>query len=222
MTTTRKTPSDTPSVERTWALAEEAFSRGDKKGALFSFLALARQGEWLAYVEVGNLYEMGGNGVEKNHEEALFWYRKAVFEADDPNAHFALARLYFNGRELQQDYEKAFMHASKAISCKAPLQLADHYKPMAYAMLAFLYMKGLGTEKNINKAREVLVRGCDEGFVWSMLMLSSLELRRGRFLKWLKLRLKAGQLFAEISKKDLDDPRLIGVKRRLWLSLNKR
>ena len=198
-------------TETRWAAAEDAFAAGDAGSALGIFADLADKGEWLAYVEVGNLLEMGPPGVEKNIERALYWYRKAVFESDDPNAHFALARLYFNGQETSLDHTMARHHVEKALSAPAPYQLSDHYRAMAYVMLGNIHARGLGVAKDVKKARQALEEGTEAGYLWPMFELSNLELRSWHFFKGLRLRFRASRIAGSLLTKNPNDPRLIGL-----------
>jgi len=201
----------TDRAEAVWEEAEKAFAVGDAVTALRIFSGLAERGEWLAYVEIGNLLEMGTGGVTKDLDGALHWYRKAIFESDDPNAHFAMARLYWNGKDLSKDFERASHHAQKALGAQKPYNLAEHYRPMAYVMLGTMYSEGLGVPKNIEKARAVLKEGATAGFIWPMFELSKLELRCWHFVTALKLRLEAASLGGRIYARDPNDVRLIGT-----------
>ena len=194
-----------------WTQAGAAFAKGDLATSLRIFEGLAKQGEWLAYAEIGNLLELGGAGVQRDLERALYWYRRAVFESDDPNAHFALARLFFNGTEVERDYEKAHYHADKALAAKPPYQLADQYRGMAYVMQGFIYANGQSVIKDLSKARAILTEGASAGYIWPMFELSALELKRWHIVKWIALRVKAAKTAAALLAKNPDDPKLVGL-----------
>jgi TPR repeat protein len=195
-----------------WANGEESFARGDSGRALQIYLKLAHRGHWLAYAEVGNLLELGAGGTTAQPDRALYWYRKAVFEADDPNAHFALARLHFHGQYVEQSFAKALSHCEKALRAPPPHQVALHYRGMAYVMLGVLYAKGLGTKRDVEKACQVLTEGAAEGFVWAKFELAALELRRWHLFRWFRMRMHAAISASELVSKDPRDPKLIGVR----------
>jgi TPR repeat protein len=73
-----------------WKKAEEAAARGDMPGVLYTWKALAEQGVWQLLARIGELYERGAEGVEPNIEQALSWYRRAVYEGDDALGHLGL------------------------------------------------------------------------------------------------------------------------------------
>jgi len=197
-----------------WDAAEAALARQDGSTALNIFSNLAEKGEWLAYVEVGNLLELAPPGVQRDIDGAMRWYRKAIFESDDPNAHFALARLYWNGTDIPTDYVKAHQHAQKALAAREPYRLAEHYRPMAYVMLGSMYSNGLGVIADIEKARAVLREGAGEGFVWPIFELSKLELKCWHIFESIRLRFRASRIAGQLLATDPNDVRLVGANVR--------
>lgn len=200
----------TRNINNTWEIASESFRLGDRKRALAEFLEAAERGEWVAYSEIGHLYEMGGGGVERNLDKAVSWYRKSVFEADDPHAHLGLARLHFKGEGVERDYEKSVFHARKALAASGPVRLNERYRVMAYVMLATIYGEGLIKPKNREKAKALLSEAAQEGYVWPVYLLANMELKACRLLSWFTLRMKAANLVVKLSKIDPEDPRLEG------------
>ena len=63
-----------------------------------------------------------------------------------PNAKIVLATLYADGRIVEKDLKKAFQLLRKAAWHRPSIKLGDH-------QLGVAYLKGLGTEKDITKAR---------------------------------------------------------------------
>ncbi len=62
-------------LERLWDKAQQAAESGDMPGLLFVWQALADKGVWQIYARIGWLYELGANGIQKDVEKALYWYR---------------------------------------------------------------------------------------------------------------------------------------------------
>jgi len=88
-------------LQALWDKAAEAEARRDMPGTLFLWKALAGRGVWQACSRIGEKYERGAPGVEKDQEQALRWYRRAVFQGDDPIAHLRLGRAYGNGKATE-------------------------------------------------------------------------------------------------------------------------
>lgn len=57
---------------------QDAYSRGDHKKALEEWEPLARQGNTLAQLHLGLMYERGHPGVPKDLQKALEWFEKAA------------------------------------------------------------------------------------------------------------------------------------------------
>ncbi len=206
-----KTVSRSGDTGTSWDAAEAALDRQDGSTALSIFSTLAEKGEWLAYVEVGNLLELAPPGVKRDIDGAMRWYRKAIFESDDPNAHFAMARLYWNGAYIPTDHLKAYQHAKKAVAAPEPYRLAERYRPMAYVMLGSMYLNGLGVSADVEKARAVLRQGAGEGFVWPIFELSKLELKCWHVFESIRLRFRASRIAGQLLANDPNDVRLVGI-----------
>lgn len=63
---------------------------------------------------IGKMY-MGGQGVIKNYEKALYWLKK-VAEQDHPGAAFEVAKFYYNGIVVNKDKSVADVFLKKAAS----------------------------------------------------------------------------------------------------------
>jgi hypothetical protein len=61
---------------------------------------------------LGELYYYG-DGVTKDYEEALSWFRLAA-DQDYHDAQHNLGEMYFNGQAVTRDYEEAYMWLSLA------------------------------------------------------------------------------------------------------------
>lgn len=165
-----------------WSKAVDAFRDGDKAGALYIFLALAKDGSKAAYAEIGNIYEIGGGGINQDFEKAQQWYKKSIDEADDVLGYIGLGRLYYAGKGVKQDFEKAFWYFS---------QTENNEKPVTFLMLGRMYHYGQGVQQDPHKARTYYQKAVNYGYVYALRNLGLLETESGHRLKGLLLRIRA-------------------------------
>ena len=86
------------------AAGQRALKSGDYATALSEFLPLANQGDSLAQVALGSMYD-AGLGTPQNYKEATRWYRLAA-EQGNVNAQGFLAFMYYRGRGVRRTTEK--------------------------------------------------------------------------------------------------------------------
>lgn len=187
------------SLDRRWDQAIKTFSNGDKAGALFIFKALAKDGELAAFREIGNIYEFGGGGVEKDIKEAINWYDKSVDYANDGYACIGLARIYFYGKQGKPDYSKVLWYLSL---------VENNNLPLADLLLGKVYRLGKGVKADIKRARKFYERSSSTGNVYAMKELALLEIGCGHYMYGLFLWSKAFVLAVIIGAKNIHDPRL--------------
>ncbi|MFV1982965.1 MAG: tetratricopeptide repeat protein [Thiohalomonadales bacterium] len=94
------------------------------------------------------MYELGvmterGHGTDKNIEQAIEWYNKAI-ENGDSSAYVRLGKLYLDGVSVDKNYDKAFNYFKNAEKGKS-------YD--AYYYLAVMYENAYGTTKNLSLAK---------------------------------------------------------------------
>lgn len=82
-----------------------AYSKGDYAQASRILRPLAAQGDASAQYFLGLMHERG-EGVTKNLQEALKWYRLAAAQGND-KAQFILGRMCLNGKGVPKDYQEA-------------------------------------------------------------------------------------------------------------------
>lgn len=85
---------DNVSFDPRWAEAVNIHRSGDVRGSLFLFKKLANDGCAPALIEVAQIYEAGGSGVERDIYVAIDWYKYAIETIDDWRAHLGLGRSY--------------------------------------------------------------------------------------------------------------------------------
>jgi TPR repeat protein len=187
-----------------WNKAQEAAERGDMAGCLFVMKALAQKGVWQIYSRIGELYERGGPGVPKDIDEAVNWYRKAVFEGDDAIGHVGLGRAYYSGLGIPRDPALALKHLERAVS----LGRAD-----AGIYLGLMYSQPFGVARDLDRAEKYLRLAIDHEYPYAHLVLARVAFSRWRVVEGLRLWLRGFRLATKIGEKDPGDPRLLGIDR---------
>lgn len=127
----------------------------------------AKKGDTKAMNEMGKAY-FNGNGVEKDHQKALEWYRGSVWNGD-PNAAFDVAHILIAGEKVKKDIDEAFfyvLHAAKA------------GKAAAQYMVGIYYMHSSFTEKshvfyNPYTANIWFQKSADQGYASAMFELGN-------------------------------------------------
>lgn len=126
-------------------LNREAKSEEDLREAFRLFSELAQEGDKVAILRKGEMYQKG-KGVEKNNNLAMECFIKAS-ELGNPHATAAIGSCYLRGNGVKQNFEKAreWYQASidKGKSC------------IGQYGLGMLYFKGMGGEQNYEKAFEL-------------------------------------------------------------------
>lgn len=187
-----------------WVKADEAAKSGDYQGLLFALKRLADEGVWQAYARIGEVYEAGGGGVEADIAEALKWYRKAVFEGDDPVAHLGLGRAHYNGEFADRDFVRAFSHFQKAFAAK---------NPEAAIYLGIMYYFGVGVTRDIARAVEYFEFAASAGYFLAYGYLARIALAEGRMFRSAVFLIKGWLLMVRVSMKDPNDRKLLGIER---------
>jgi TPR repeat protein len=195
---------DKDPLEPLWNKAHEAAARADYPGLLYVWKALADKGVWQIYARIGELYERGAEGIERNLEEALHWYRRAVFEADDPVAHVGLGRAYYTGVGAPRDFALAAQHFEKAYA---------HGLPDAALYLGIMHYGGIGVNRDPSRAQGYFEVAATAEYFYAYFKLARIALDNGRIIRAIRLSLKGWLLGLRISKEDRNDHRLLGVER---------
>ena len=200
-------------IHEQWETAENTFMKGDLAGALFLFKKLEKEGFELALLEIGNIYELGGGGVKTDIEKAIFWYERSISAIyDNPAAHLALGRLYIQSSRTS-DLTKAYHHFLKA----------KGQEMGALYGLGVLFERGLGVEKDKDKAIYYYREAADLGHIMALAHISSLTTEGGvtkKVYNWLKTRyLMAKLIKADSTIKTKNHPRL-GISTSLNVGCN--
>lgn len=116
----------------------------NQQKALENYTKAAELGSHIAATNIGVMYAYKKYKAV-DYSKALTWFEKAA-EYNDTKAFYNIAVLYFYGKGVKQDYKKAFEYFQKAQSS------TELFEPYLY--LGIMTEKGLGTEKNREKALE--------------------------------------------------------------------
>ena len=135
-----------------------AYARGDYATALQEFLPFAKQGNALAQVMIGFMYDEGMD-VPENDAEAAKWYRMAA-EQGGELAQSMLGVLYRDGRGVPQDFTEAikwFRIAAEQGDASSQYHLGNMYHtgrgvPQDYVQAHFWY--NLATTHGEEAARQ--------------------------------------------------------------------
>lgn len=191
-------------VDPRWAEAIASYESGEKARALAIYKKLAADGECYALVEIGNLYENGGGGVTADYNEAAKWYRKAIFEIDDVDAHLRLAKMCLGHRLIVDDLEGVVVkHASAA---------GEKGAAIGWLLLGFAYESGSFGVKNMDKARKYYQAATEQGLIAAKHGLARLAFSSGHLLTGIGLSLSARWDTFFIARRNLSDKRLAGLK----------
>ena len=173
-----------------YAAGLAAFNRKDFPHAFSEWIESAKAGDAHAQHGIGMLYELGQGVPYADPKAAADWYQKAAAQNYAPALN-NLARLYADGRGVQQDVPKAIELWSRAAEAgivtarfnlglqyaggsgvpkdmkKAAdylLQAAESGLPEAQFAIAGLYRDGTGVEKDLETARQWYGRAATAGF----------------------------------------------------------
>ncbi len=122
------------------------------KSALAEFIVKAERGNTNAQLEVG-LHYRDGQGVKRDHVEAMKWLRKAA-DAGNAEALDAVGYQFQVGWGVKLNYDVAFGYFQAAAKAGDPTGMNN---------LAHCYYSGLGVEQAFPKAIEIWKRAAAKG-----------------------------------------------------------
>lgn len=121
------------------------------------FVSAAEKGLAPAQCELGHMYAEG-LGVAQDYVQAEHWYRMAANQGDI-DAMVYLGTMYYSGVEdygIHKDFNKAFHYYSRAANFGNDAE--------AQLYLAYMYLRGEGTEQDLEKAFEWTKKSAEQGF----------------------------------------------------------
>ena len=113
--------------------ANEYVESGNCASALLLFMELADEGDVNVFVDIASIYERGCGDVERNCEQALYWYGKAATVAQDPVGHLGLGRMLLSSHGTTREVAQSIAHLKLS-------SLAGN--PFAMSILGLLYHQG--------------------------------------------------------------------------------
>jgi hypothetical protein len=117
-------------------MAKRFYGEADFARALGSFVAAGELGNAQAQYYAGVMFA-DGQGTQRNFEEAAKWYEKAAAQ-NQPDALYALARLYVFGSGVEPDSNKAVQLFERAAQAYPPGEDRARAEQQVVALLAVL------------------------------------------------------------------------------------
>ena len=186
--------------------ADVAALKGDFRSVVKLYKRLDALGIPIITARIGEFFECGAIGLEKDLGEAKMWYQKAVSDSDDPIAHLGLGRIYFVGSGgTPKDLAQSREHLQKAFANNLP-QAGIH--------LGIMSMFGEGAEKNADEAERFFLAAANARFPIAYLYLSDLAAASGRILKAIEMRIRFLMLTFILTFQDKDHPNLWSLPKK--------
>ncbi|MFZ5698074.1 MAG: tetratricopeptide repeat protein [Pseudomonadota bacterium] len=180
--------------------ALKLFDKSTAGLALAELNKLIDQGCDEAWSYAGNLYMVGGNGIDRDYVKARYYYEQSVQRIGSVAAYLGLIRIYYYGLGIDRDYEKAFEYCLL-------LSKSDN-NPYANFYIGRMYMDGDGIEKDIETAKEYFRKAWSRDYVFGLTYLGLAEQQSGHWLRGFWYRMKAALITYGIASKNIKDPRI--------------
>jgi TPR repeat protein len=197
-------PTKPAELDSRWHKAIAACESGDIDSALFLYRSLVEDGELYALIEVARIYEIGGQGVARDLEEAAKWYRRAVYEVDDPKAHLGLARLQFNKAQAEASAWDLFEQHGRAALSKGESEAA--------LLLGIALDDGRFGKRDRQAAKKYYKMASDAGFLFARRRLAALNFYSGQVFSGLLELFRANRDVLTLATKNPSDRRLVGFE----------
>ncbi len=150
----------------------------------------AKEGDAQSQFELATQYDFGSDGVRKDPDKAVTWYRKAA-EQNHPSALHNLGTMYRDGIGVPVDVETAAYLLGRA---------AEQGHPAAMHSLGWMFFEGTGVEKDESAAMALWRRAAQTGNANAMNAMGHALLYRKRekveALAWFRLAAKYGDRLA--------------------------
>ena len=121
--------------------------------AVQCYMRAAKEGESTAMVNLGSIYENGEIDGEPDYDACFAWYKEAA-DLKDPHGMYNLARCYYHGMGVPEDFPKAL---------ELFRTLTEMEEPDAFLYMGLCYQEGNGVRKNRKTAFTWYMRGADLG-----------------------------------------------------------
>jgi len=136
----------------------------DVKKAIEMYTLAVDLGNYDACAPLADIYNRGRKGIKRDYSLALMYYEIAYRNIDDPNSAFEYAELLSHGKGVAvADYSKA----SKAYEFAA-----DNGSLPAIKIIGEYYLKGIGVNKDYEKALRYYLEAAKQGDEESEILVS--------------------------------------------------
>jgi TPR repeat protein len=167
-----------PNIDASRDALVNALATDNKPEILMQLKVLAENGQPKSFAMVGDLYEFGANQIAPKLDLAYEWYRRSVYEENDFQGYFGLARFYRDGKYVERDLTRSaelFREAFNRGSMEAAI------------VLGHSHINGCGVGIDLDVAEKYLSVAADSGYAAAYFFLSKIELARGHYFRALKL-----------------------------------
>lgn len=149
-------------ISQYFVKGQELYEANKDTEAMITLKKAVEEGDAWAAAIIGSIYANGGNGIERSTSNAVKWYNKAT-EMGYPASDAFFAQRYLFGDGVKKDIKKAYqlIHGIENLD----VEDSDIIPAVAYKF----YLEGIGTPKDIQKARLIANRIKDEKFRQSIL-----------------------------------------------------
>jgi len=187
------------SIESRWKRAEHCVNSGKIKEALELFESLANDGDVSAYAQIGNLLELGKDGVEVDLDMARRWYMRAIEEDNCDAGYIGLAKMALRG----------FTDAGTPDDAIEYLRIAsDVGNPEALTLLGMMYYFGEHVSEDLDCAAQYFEKACEHGYILPQRFLSIIIIKQGHIMRGLRLNIDARWRAFKFRIKNPHDERL--------------
>jgi TPR repeat protein len=187
-------------LREAWEQVHLAADEGDHQTLLRLLKQLDCMGVSHATARIGEFYELGAIGIEKDVDEAARWYRKAVLESDDPVAHLGLGRIYHEGSAtVERNLQTAREHLMRAY---------DGDMSQAGIYLGQMSMFGAGVTRNLVEADRFFMVAAAGGFPIAYTYLANTAAMSGKFVRTIQMLIKGFFLTVRLKIRDRNHPNL--------------
>ncbi len=170
----------------------------DGEGAVFVYVALAKDGCGAALAQLGRIYEIGVGETTPDFDAAVSWYKLSIEVVDEASSHLALARIYMQEPQRDPDRELTFYHLNL---------MDDNAVPAASFGLGLLHEHGIGVPPSSESARKYYSRSASLGHVEAKLRLAKIAFDESPIRNFLAF-FRANREVRRLQRVSPGDPRL--------------
>jgi len=160
--------------EMDYQKALELLRAGNARAAMEGAWALSQRGDGHGDAVLGAVYEFGGDGVERNLNTALHYYRASVEKSASVEGGLGIARIQYRGTAGPRDIDEAFR------IYKVVADTSAHY--VAQYMVGKMYLDGEAVQKDLAEAERYARLALKNRNIYAFELLAAVSTAKG--LKW--------------------------------------